>query len=563
MFMKRIIIAVIYLSLANSRSFSQFEIEDGSRGLHAFLEFGNTRIIIINNFIKQRNEKTGTPFFTGVPLGDAWYSVTGPRLQVNIDEKGPGQHFQDLSAVDMVIDTLTKNKSILAIGNFQYKIGFNGKDLTGWKSLVTTTQIKIDGYYINPANPPEISQQLVDTGLNVNDEVTLEFRFNHNKQLLTLHIKRVDVETWPFLASVVHDSSASRSPDVFIQEQVNAWQKQLSRFTSTYAYWPRGMQISNEKFFPSSKLAFWFVKPAHYADSSLEYKLIGGEYTDTAWHISSHLILVPRLSSNNNYTLLVRYREYPSNIEKYTFYVPPAWYQKRAFVFFALYPLGFLLIFFSTLYFARLRLKKANERRAKLALELKSIRAQLNPHFVFNALSSIQALVNKNDIDLANQYLTNFSNLLRTSLKSHYRDLTPASVDLQTMENYIKLEQLRFGFRYDIKTDSSLNLDSIDIPSLLLQPLIENAIKHGIAPLQENGRLSVGFTKQGDNLVIAITDNGRGFNVHEPLEDKYGLRLTQERISLLNKTLKGQLVDMHIASSENGTAVTLTFNHWL
>ena len=126
-----------------------------------------------------------------------------------------------------------------------------------------------------------------------------------------------------------------------------------------------------------------------------------------------------------------------------------------------------------------------------LQIEQKVIRAQLNPHFTFNALSSIQSLMNQNKIEEANYYFTEFGSLLRTSLHNNEKEMLPLQIELQTLEQYITLEQLRFGFAYKIDVAKNINTSTIEVPLLLLQPLVENAIKHGISNLQNDGQISV------------------------------------------------------------------------
>jgi len=116
--------------------------------------------------------------------------------------------------------------------------------------------------------------------------------------------------------------------------------------------------------------------------------------------------------------------------------------------------------------------------------------------------------------------------------------MVPLAVDLKILENYIRLEQLRFSFTYEIKTGGYLELNTTEIPSLLLQPLVENAVKHGISALKDAGRLAIILTRQNNDLVITIADNGKGFDTSVIQHDRHGLRLTRERIALLNKTLK-------------------------
>ena len=135
--------------------------------------------------------------------------------------------------------------------------------------------------------------------------------------------------------------------------------------------------------------------------------------------------------------------------------------------------------------------------------------------------------------------------------------------ELQMMETYLRLEQLRFGFQYTLQIDKQLDLHSNNVPSLLWQPLLENAVKHGVASLQQAGQITIQVKQAHDNLVISIADNGKGIPIPEP-SNGFGLKLTRNRISLLNDLNPGQPI--HLVFTDNlsvGTEVILTFTHWL
>lgn len=207
------------------------------------------------------------------------------------------------------------------------------------------------------------------------------------------------------------------------------------------------------------------------------------------------------------------------------------------------------------------KFKKEEAKRQLTQAEIKSIKSQFNPHFVFNALSSIQGLITKNDIEGAYRYLNDFSLLLRNSLSQSEKEFVSLSKDLELIENYLKLEQLRFGFRFEIALEKAINKTEIEVPALLLQPVIENAVKHGISNYYDKGLLTIDYKINEDNLVVCIADNGSGFNPRA--RNGYGLKLTEERIRLLNKTLKDRQIGWNIKNIEQGTIVTFIFNNWL
>jgi two-component system LytT family sensor kinase len=222
------------------------------------------------------------------------------------------------------------------------------------------------------------------------------------------------------------------------------------------------------------------------------------------------------------------------------------------------------LAFLVILYFTKKRNNKAlsdNELQKNFAkLQLNSIRSQLNPHFLFNALSGIQNLMNRNEIDNANKYLSKFARLTRNVLDD--KELISLSQEKTLLDDYLQMEQLRFGFTYKINHSESLDLDNVEIPSMLLQPFVENAVKHGISQKASNGKISITFVKQAKDLLLAVTDNGNGFDT-EKRKSGLGLQLSDGRIALLNSIYKENRFTLAIKSTSDGTKVSLTLTDWL
>ena len=443
----------------------------------------------------------------------------------------------------------------------------NNKIINDWNDVLNYPSF-LDSAIALKDNPNIYKKNYLvfNDSLNVNDSLEIAFRIKDNSQpLSTYFIKRIGSPVAPFLAMMLHDSSSTESVASFIQKAIAEKDKEMQSINSFYADWPAsfGEGNNNERYFSSSRLAFYFRKPnANFPDSSLEYKLTGAETDDTTWRKSGHLIIIPKLQSNSHYELSVRYINYPENVWKKTFYVSPKWYQTKAF--YALAGLAAaLLLMVSMFLLYRQRLKKEKERKAKLKLELRSIRSQLNPHFVFNALGSIQGLINTNEIDKANQYLSEFSNLLRDSLKSSDKDFVPLESEIGMMKSYLKLEQLRFGFEFEIIVGEHINSSEIQIPSLLLQPLIENAVKHGISGMKKNGKITIDLSVNDKTMYIQIKDNGKGFDPFQKQEG-YGMKLTRERIHLLNQTHKDKFIDMVLKSEKGkGSDFLLTFKNYV
>lgn len=188
-----------------------------------------------------------------------------------------------------------------------------------------------------------------------------------------------------------------------------------------------------------------------------------------------------------------------------------------------------------------------SNRQQKLAnnlLALKSMRSQMNPHFIFNALNSVNSFIAVNDERNANRYLSEFSVLMRSVLENSDEDFIPLSKEIELLELYVKLEHNRFKdkFEYAVEVDKSIDLDQFSIPPMLLQPYIENAIWHGLRYKKEMGNLSITIKqKDTDTVEICIQDDGVGRKKSMELKTKNqlkqkskGMSTIKNRVAILN-----------------------------
>ena len=212
----------------------------------------------------------------------------------------------------------------------------------------------------------------------------------------------------------------------------------------------------------------------------------------------------------------------------------------------------------------KLKLEKARQDQENVSLKLRSIRSQLNPHFMFNALTSIQNLMNKNDVPAANHYLTLFADLTRKVLSTGEQSLISLVDELKIQEDYLQMEQLRFGFKYNIQVSGSINTDNTEIPAMLLQPFVENAVKHGVGANGQMGVINITIDKHTNDLILAVADNGKGFDkiASQDQTTSFGLKLSEQRIELLNQLNKDQPVTLNIDSTPTGTRVTITLGRF-
>lgn len=204
--------------------------------------------------------------------------------------------------------------------------------------------------------------------------------------------------------------------------------------------------------------------------------------------------------------------------------------------------LAVLLFGLAFVVYNRLQLKKTLTMQRDLAeYEQKALHLQMNPHFVFNCLGSISSFIIQNGTDSAIKYLSKFSKLMRLTLEYSKESLIPIDREIEGLQNYLELEQLRFNqmFDFTITKDDSIE-DDMAIPPLLLQPFVENAILHGIVPKKEKGIISVDFKLAGNKLVCTVTDDGIGFAKSKQLKENsvtvhksMALEITRKRLEVI------------------------------
>jgi hypothetical protein len=212
--------------------------------------------------------------------------------------------------------------------------------------------------------------------------------------------------------------------------------------------------------------------------------------------------------------------------------------------------LGFIAYSFMKFRLSELR-KEAEFKTAKERMEkelqmstLTSIKSQMNPHFVFNALNTVQSFIFTNDKDNAIDYLNQFSDLTRMILDMSNREMIPLSEEIKALKLYLNLESKRFedNFNYKFIVNENVNPELIQIPSMLIQPYVENAIKHGLLHKQSERKLRVEFLKENTTLVVFIDDNGIGRKKSQEIKaskpnahKSFATEANKKRLQLLNQ----------------------------
>ncbi|MCA0153578.1 sensor histidine kinase [Winogradskyella vincentii] len=199
-----------------------------------------------------------------------------------------------------------------------------------------------------------------------------------------------------------------------------------------------------------------------------------------------------------------------------------------------------------------------------LDLEQKALRMQMNPHFIFNALNTIKGYYSGGNLKEANSYITKLSRLLRLILENDER-LISIDKEIEIITLYIKLIQLRYVdvFDYNIIVDPEINQSETGLPSLILQPLVENAIIHGLAPLNKKGKLTITFEKVGEKLICKVIDNGVGYskslkkNNAKSENTSKALKITKERIDIENHNSENINFEIKDGENNQGTEVII------
>ncbi len=216
--------------------------------------------------------------------------------------------------------------------------------------------------------------------------------------------------------------------------------------------------------------------------------------------------------------------------------------------------------------------KNARKRRiANQLLALKSLRSQMNPHFIFNALNSVNSFISKNDEKSANKYLADFSRLMRMVMENSQHDFIPLSQEIEILNLYLTLEHYRFRdkFEYTFEVAKEIDADQFEIPPMLIQPYIENAIWHGLRYKEEKGFLWLSFSvKEKDILRIVIEDNGIGRKKsallktpNQKANKSTGIKNTESRVELINElfgeNLRVVIEDFDPTIEDTGTRITV------
>ena len=204
-------------------------------------------------------------------------------------------------------------------------------------------------------------------------------------------------------------------------------------------------------------------------------------------------------------------------------------------------------------------LQRQDKEKSELALKNKEmqislLRSQINPHFLFNTLNSISTLMNSNK-DQARRMITQLSDVFRYALDSHKTETVELKSEVQFIDNYIKIQQVRFGDRLHFNKDIDHNCLSMRIPPMILQPLIENSVKYGIAPKEDGGNIYLTIKQEGPKVFFEVRDDGLGTKAKKVM-DSGGSGVGMANTEMRLKSYYGQSARLRIRKSNHGYSVS-------
>lgn len=315
------------------------------------------------------------------------------------------------------------------------------------------------------------------------------------------------------------------------------------------------------------------VKALCYGQSgeiNYKYRLEG---FDKNWKSSISPVIRYTSLPPGKYTLYVVATNFDGNSDQIVKEIQiEAHFTQKLWFFILIYSLGFGILIYIFHLILRTYKRRSEIRQQLLLSEQKALSSQMNPHFIFNSLNSIQSFILNSDIDASQEYLVNFAVLIRKTLENSHKRFIPLEEELDVISLYVKLEQLRFNpsFNFTMETDPKINPKKFMVPPMLIQPLIENSIWHGLSPSSKEKSLNIRLKYLDDTQIeCEIEDNGIGREASlknkRALHKSRGIANTEERIRLLNESehISIDLKILDLKTDENnpvGTKAVLRLN---
>ncbi|NNC85253.1 MAG: histidine kinase [Bacteroidia bacterium] len=521
-------------TISRNRSFAGLAMEDGTimyseKGAINIYSNGETEKYTHSDKLKDYRvveiEKIGETFIFGTE-GDGLFIVSNDSIIELNTESGLSSNF--------VTSICEINNNNVLIGT---RFGMNEIDLNSYSINIISKRNGLPSDYINDIK--EIINKIyvtTDNGLAIINNLGIQVN-NYNKVIF---------------------------------EEVQLTDSTLLVTTENY------FEVDNRHNNISVQYSFPVFTDAN--DLKYSYKFYGEDKESELASTTNEDILQFVSLKPGNYSLsvtpLIKSQLISESTATMSFAIIPLWYQKTSVQIIALIA-ALLLLAFLIYHFLNRASKKHKEQlelnKKIFKLEMDGLKAQMNPHFTYNVLNAVQNLVLKKDSKQAYNYITKFSRLMRNYLDSTRSNFIKLSEEIELISNYVQLEQLRLDNKFDFELNvaDNVNLENITIPSMIVQPFIENAIHHGLLHKDGKGKLKVGIEQQNGTLQIAISDDGIGrekagiINSNKTkMHKSYGVQIIKERIALFEEYYKRKIEiiikDLNENNVPSGTNVHLT-----
>ena len=438
----------------------------------------------------------------------------------------------------------------------------NINEFTAGISLNIANILRFQGDYKNSHKYLEISNEIFEktrdtinfiTSLQNSGVISYKLKdfetaknrlFDAIRQAKTHNLFKVLVGSNLTLAAIYLEQEEYDKAEDSINEGLK-YSRILGDSNSIYYYLYKAYELEQKR--KNYSKALEYLKKVYHHDSLQLSKNLSDNISKT----SSHYVQLQKLHENELIIAQQRYKE--------TQY----WWIITIIVSIVLLTalIGIVIYFFSQ---KKKRKKELKIQNTIATLEQKALQAMMNPHFVFNVINTIQYFIGINESKAANQILTGFARLMRKHLEVCLKSTLTLFEEIQYLSLYLSLEKIRFAdkMNYSINIDQEIEAEEIIIPSMLIQPFIENAVWHGLLPKEDGGFIQIDFTCIDNILSIKVTDNGIGISnsrksrTHGQHTSR-GLELIHERVQLLNKINKTTIQITQTQTGDSGTEVII------
>lgn len=460
--------------------------------------------------------------------------------------------------------------------DLQFKTAVNGTLKNDWTDVISLK--KDPDFYIGHASV-DVRQEIKDVettpaehyhagrfDLRLGDSLTVAFR---NKITLedVYHFSITRVRSVPDYFNFVAFSSEKNFQDILNTEinkarteqgpqashfEIDGGHSAFLRFSNQEQYYFFGKMPRN------SGIEYAIGKPEN-------WQRLGGQ-DDIKFSQGYSYIYLDKPEPGKAVKIFLRYKHQPESIHEVTVDVKPL-PRRPGWIDVALLISGVILLALLAIFIQKQRYKrqltKVNRKKSEIENQLQLLSGQLNPHFLFNSLNAVQSLIRQNDPEAANQYITEVATFMRTIMDNGRKELVSLAEEIGIEEQYIALEQKRRAFTYTFRNECGNDIATIDFPPLLLQPVIENSIRHGLAETVHNPTLTVKIRCDATDLLVVIADNGTGFDTSVKVPG-HGLSLTGKRIALINEKLPAMQIILQTKSAPgSGTITEIRLLKWL